>query len=205
MKRVVLVLLAAALVACATDSQAVVITSSAHPLLNNAKLVTFAEVPAPTPNPTISGVSFVGIAGMVHTNSETQLFPQPPYLVNSPTSAITSINGINFEIQFSTPVRAIGALFTAVNDDVTIEAFDGATSLGSTTIQQGLVSAAHFRGFGFESPVISKARVSVLNQDIILMDDFRFVIPEPSAISIGATSLCSLTLIRRRRFLRSPA
>jgi hypothetical protein len=174
-----------------------IITENTDPLLTGASVITFSEVSVETANPTIAGVSFVGIGGNIFTSSYD--IGDPPSLSNSSTLGNVAIDGIDFNINFSTPVGAVGSYFAAINRPVTLQAFNGGTLLGSTSFDPGGPSIQLFRGLGGFSSEITRASVTIAAQDIIIIDDFHFQpIPEPA--SAGLIALVSGGIYFTRRF-----
>lgn len=151
-----------------------------------------------------SGVAFSGALVGLTQPGDTILFNQSTIASNW----IYNIGnqGPTWTATFSS-MQNIAGFYVETNpeDDVTIEAFSGVTSLGTVNFLNANGLVADFIGVrdmsGFD-----RITVTTANKDngFFAMDDFRFeqrgnAVPEPASLALFGLALASLTMVRRRK------
>ena len=189
-----LILLSLSLTLVCTAAKSDEIFSFDDPSLNGASVITFDDLVVGTTDPVVNGVTFTGAGGQTRIlfNDSTSFDSQ--FLSNTQRSG--SVDGIDYYIEFSVPVSAFAADFTAVNNFVTIDAFNDETFLGTIDFARINPFAVLTRGLtGFDSP-ITHLEVSTTFNDVVLLDNVHFVsVPEPSSFILLA--LLGLAIIQR--------
>ncbi len=136
------------------------------------------------------------------------------------TALGSNVYDVNFFVPGSTTpalTRAFGSVFTDVDSDLStsIEYFDLAnTSLGKYPVPNASGNKTlSFLGVAFDSPVVSRVRVTSGNQilaagntalDSVVADDFIYAepisaVPEPTSLAIFGLGAVSLAAFPRRR------
>jgi hypothetical protein len=178
-----------------------------------AEVVTFSEVPIFTSIPfTIGNVSFTDLARAVYNYSGGPPSPSgAPYLLTR-----TLLDDV-IEMRFSTPIRALGAYFDAssnipnIGGHVTLELFNGSTSLGTFDAIPYVGTFEGFIGVATDSGFIDRAILRDVDptQPISFgIDDVAFIaVPEPATVTntlIAILILATLNLGRRVALLACP-